>query len=257
VGLRGRPSPTVSWPWRAAVVVFHLVGRALGFRLRLEGAEHLPRMADGRVAGGWIAAALPHRTWIDPFVLVELLPAEPRLVWLGDGRAIYRSWWRRLVMGRLLSVVPIWPGGGRPAVEAHLQAVEAVIEAGSVFVVFPEVGPPVPVEQARQLAAGLGYFALRTGAPIVPLIIGGGDELFLRRRLILRVLPAFDARELLGLAAGEPLPEPWTRAEREAAHRIVRELEARTTDAVAEAHRAVEPAAGRPKRWRWLTSLFE
>jgi 1-acyl-sn-glycerol-3-phosphate acyltransferase len=252
----GVPSAEASVPYRILVRAFWLVRRTLGFRVELQGAEHLLRDADGRPAGGWIAAALPHRTWIDPFVLLELLPVEPRLVWFGDGRAMYRSWWRRVAMGRLIPVVPIWPGGGRPAFEAHLAAVRSVVDAGAVFAVFPEVGPAVPLDEARPLAAGLGYFALRTGAPVVPLVIGGGHELYLRRRIVLRVLPPTDARRLLALAPSDPLPEPWSRAERDAARHIARELHVLTADAVAEVFHATEPPPRAPKHWRWLTGLF-
>ena len=189
-------------------------------------------------------------------MLFVLLPVEPRIVWLGDGPAMYRSWWRRLVMGRLVPVVPIWPGGGRRAFDAHLAAASAVVDAGAVFAIFPEVGPAVPADRIRPLAAGLGYLALRTGAPIVPLVIGGGHELYLRRRLVLRVLPPLDARAVLGLAADAPLPGRWSRPEREAARRIITAVEAATAEAVREAHHAVEPGPRFRKRWRWLTGLF-
>ena len=58
---------------------------------RSSGRQHLPRTADGAPAGGWIAAGLPHRTWVDPFVVTLDLPVEPRLTFFGDGRAIFRS----------------------------------------------------------------------------------------------------------------------------------------------------------------------
>jgi 1-acyl-sn-glycerol-3-phosphate acyltransferase len=225
-------------------------------RLILQGAEHLPMEADGSPAGGWIAAGFPHRTWIDPFVLAVLLPIEPRLVFLGDGRAIFRSRFRRLVFGRLGGVVPIWPGGGRDAVEAHIAAARSVVDAGAVFVLMPEAGRPVPVDQARPFGTGLGYFALRTGAPMVPLVLGGAHELFWGRRIVLRVLPPVTARSLLGRSPDAALPEPWAPEERAAAHRIVEELHRRTVADVAECHRLAEPRAGARKPLRWLTGLF-
>ncbi len=222
----------------------------------LERSDRLPRTADGRPAGGWIAAAFPHRTWIDPFVLVELLPAEPRLVFLGDGRAIFRSGFRRFVFGWIGGVVPIWPGGGRDAVEAYIAAARSAVDAGAVFTLMPETGSAVPLAQARPFGTGLGYFALRSGAPIVPLILGGTHELFRGRRIVLRVLSPVTARELLGLDPSGTLPEPWSRDERIAAHRVVAELHARAVADVAEVHLAAEPPPGAPRRMRWLTGLF-
>lgn len=228
----------------------------LGFRLELRGGEHLPRDASGRPTGGWIAAGLPHRTWVDPFVLVDLLPVEPRLVFMGDGRAIFRSRLRRLVFRAVGGVVPIWPGSGPAAFGSHLEAVASVVEAGAVLVIFPEVGQAVPVARARPLGKGIAYFALRTGAPIVPMVLGGSHELFRGRRIVLDVLPPLSARELGGLPPGAQLPEPGSPAERALADRVVDALHARTADAVVQAHEAAEPPAGSPRPWRWLTALF-
>jgi 1-acyl-sn-glycerol-3-phosphate acyltransferase len=212
--------------------------------------------ATGRPAGGWIAAGFPHRTWIDPFVVADLLPIEPRLAFLGDGRAIFRSRLRRAVFARIGGVVPIWPGGGREAVDAHIAAARSVIDAGAVFALMPEVGPPSPVGEARSFGTGLGYFALRTGAPIVPLVLGGTEELFWGRRIVLRALAPVTARELLDLPAPQPLPEPWSREERAAAHRIVARLHELTAPDVAEAQRRAAPRPGARKPLRWLTGMF-
>jgi 1-acyl-sn-glycerol-3-phosphate acyltransferase len=211
---------------------------------------------DGSPAGGWIAAGFPHRTWIDPFVVALLLPVEPRLVFLGDGRAIFRSRLRRFVFRLIGGVVPIWPGGSREEVEAHIAAARSVVDAGAVFCLMPEVGPPVAVDRARPFGAGLGYFALRTNAPIVPLVVGGGHELFWGRRIVLRALAPVTARDLLGVPPDSALPEPWAPDERTAAHRIVEELHRRTEADVAECHRLAEPRPGARRPMRWLTGLF-
>lgn len=256
LGLLGPPSAKATRLYRALLTVGRMIGRVLGFRLRLEGAEHLPRTGDGRPAGGWIAVGVPHRTWVDPFALALLLPREPRLVWLGDGRAIFRSPLRRMVFRRIGGVIPIWPGGGRDAVEAHFAGAQAALEAGAVFALFPEVGPAVRVDRAGQFGAGIGYVALRTGAPVVPLILGGTHELYLGRRILLRVLPPMTARELAGLSPGDAVPPPGSREEREAAHRVVSALHAHAAEAVSATHVATEPPPGARKRWLGLTHLF-
>jgi 1-acyl-sn-glycerol-3-phosphate acyltransferase len=257
VGLVGAASATATLPYRLLLLAFRVIGRGvLLFRPRLVGAEHLPRTAQGRPAGGWIAAGLPHRTWVDPFLLADLLPAEPRLVFFGDGRAIYRSRLRRLAVRLVGGVIPIWPGGGRAAVEAHLEAAGAALRAGAVLVIFPEVGPPVAPGQARPLGAGVAYFALRSGAPIVPLVIGGSDELYLGRRLRLEALPPVTALELAGLDPLAAPPAPWSAAERAAVDRICTELHAQCAPRVADAHQRTRPRPGEPRLGRRLTTLW-
>jgi 1-acyl-sn-glycerol-3-phosphate acyltransferase len=257
VGLVGPLSPRASPLYRVLLLAVRGLGRGLfGFTTEVVGAELLPRDAAGAPAGGWIAAGLPHRTWVDPFVLADNLPLEPRLVFFGDGPAIFRSRWRRWVFRRLGGVIPIWPGGGRQAVDAHLAAAGEAFEAGTVLCLFPETGPATPPGTARPLGLGLAYFALRTGAPIVPIVLGGTHELYRRRRFRMEVLPATTARELGGLPPDSVLPAPWSPAERAAAHRIVATLHARTAAPIAAAHLATEPARGTRKRWRWLTTAW-
>jgi 1-acyl-sn-glycerol-3-phosphate acyltransferase len=257
VGLVGAPSPRASWFYRVLLLGVRVVGRGLfGFRTEVLGADQLPRDASGRPAGGWIAAGLPHRTWVDPFVVADNLPVEPRLVFFGDGPAIFRSRLRRLVFRRIGGVIPIWPGGGPAAVDAHLAAASAALEAGAVLCLFPETGPATAPGTARPLGLGLAYFALRTDRPIVPIALGGTHELYRGRRFRLEILPLVSARDRAGLTPDAPLPEPWSRAEREAAHRIVAELHARTAGPISEAHEATELPAGSTKRWSWLTTAW-
>jgi 1-acyl-sn-glycerol-3-phosphate acyltransferase len=257
VGLVGTPSPRAGRIYRVLLATVALIGRwVFGFRTEITGSDHLPRDADGRPVGGWIAAGLPHRTWVDPFVVVGGLPVEPRLVFFGDGRAIYRSVWRRWVFRRIGGVIPIWPGGGRTAVDAHLVGAAAALDAGAVLCLFPESGPATPPGTARPLGLGVAYFALRTGAPIVPIVLGGTHELYRGRRFHMAILPPVLGRELAGLPTGDGVPEPWSPEERSAAHRIVAALHGLTAAPVAAAHSATEAPLGARKRWRWLTTAW-
>jgi 1-acyl-sn-glycerol-3-phosphate acyltransferase len=239
------------------LVGVRVLGRGvLGFRTEVVGVDLLPGDARGEPAGGWIAAGLPHRTWVDPFVVADNLPVEPRLIFFGDGRAMFRSRWRRFVFRTIGGVIPIWPGGGRASVDGHLAAADAALAAGAVLCLFPETGPATPPGTARPLGLGVAYFALRTGAPIVPIVLGGTHELYRGRRFRLEVLPPVTARELAGMVDNTALPEPWTRAEREAAHRIAANLHALTADSIATAHLATVLPPGARKRWRWLTTAW-
>ena len=257
VGMVGPVSSHASLLYRLLLLAVRGLGRGIfGFRTEVIGSEHLPRDAAGSPVGGWIAAGLPHRTWVDPFIVADNLPIEPRLVFFGDGRAMFRSRLRRWVFLRIGGVIPIWPGGGRAAVDTHLSAANQALAAGAVLCLFPESGPATPPGTARPLGLGVAYFALRTGAPVVPIVLGGTHELYRGRRFRLEIMPAVTARELADIPFDAVLPEPWTSAERDAAHRIVAALHAGTADAIAEAHHLTELPQGSTKRWRWLTTAW-
>jgi 1-acyl-sn-glycerol-3-phosphate acyltransferase len=256
-GLVGQVTGRASPLYLAVLAACRLVGRgAFGFRPTLLGRGLLPSDASGSPAGSWIAAGLPHRTWVDPFLVVDLLPRAPRMVFFGDGPTMVRSWWRRLAVRAIGGFIPIWPGGGRRQVEAHLEGARAALAAGAVLLVFPEVGDPAPPGSARSLGLGIAYLALRTGAPIVPLAIGGAEELYRGRQLVVRVLPPATWQELAGVDAGTLPPAPWSSDERRIAHRVVAALRERTAPDVAAVHRLARPPAGTVKRWTWLTTAW-
>lgn len=229
-----------------------------GLRLELQGAEHLPTDDLGRPAGGWMAVPVPHRRWVDPFILLLLLPIQPRVVFFADGRVLFRTRFRRFLFRVIGGVVPVWPRGGPKAFWAHIDAAHRVLDVGAVFVIFPEAGPPSPPDQARPIQAGFGYLAMRTDVRLVPMVIGGTGELYRGRRLVLRVLPATTAQELAGMPALAPLPEPNAAEERATAHRIAETFAARMAPPVAELHAEIERAsAGDRKRWSWLTHWLD
>ncbi len=226
-----------------ARAVFRAVGRLL-FDIRISGLEHLPADRDGQPVGPWICCGLPHRTWIEPLAVVAFMPPQPRLVMLADGSVMFRSAWRRLLIRRVGGVVPIWPGSGAAGFIEHTAAAQTVIGGGAVFALFPETGRPSPAPAFRRLSPGVAYFAIRTGAPIVAAIFGGTHDLYLRRRVEMRVLPP--------LQPPRPPPPAGSIAERTAAEALMTELRQLTEPAAAAAHAAAERAPGRRRLWRWL-----
>jgi 1-acyl-sn-glycerol-3-phosphate acyltransferase len=246
-GLQGRVSGRAGTAYRVARVAWRVVAACLRVRVRVEGDEHLPR------SGGFIVAGLPHRTWVDPFLLWGWLPTEPRLAFFGDARAMGRSPLRRAVLRMVGGVIPIPTSHRAGAVERHIAAAVEVLDAGAAFCLFPETGPASELGRVRRLGSGVGYFALRSGAVVVPVAIGGNDELFLGRTIVVRVLPPVSALELAGLTAP---PEPGTQDERDAVRRVLLGLEAAVAVPVAAVHDAAQPPPGTRKRMTWLTTLF-
>lgn len=255
-GLLGGASARPGTTYRLLRIVWRGAAAALGAKLELEGAELLPRAADGRPTGGWIAAVVPHRTWIDPFVPWILLPERPRFAFFGDAGTMSRSALRRFVVHRLGGVIPIPTSPDIRSVATHFEAARTTLEAGCVFMLMPEVGPASVPGELRKLGRGMAYVALRTGAPIVPLVLGGNDEVYVGRRVLLRVLPPMDPRALAGLEPDAAPPKPNSSAEVRAAHALTEAFAATVAPAVAEVHARSVPPEGARKRGRFLTTLF-
>ena len=143
--------------WRAAAFL-------LPVPVEVSGLENLPRDRSGRLKGGWIAAGLPHRTWIDPFLLWGWLPAEPRLAFFGDRAPcpLAAPALGRPARGRNH---PDPSHGGPRSFATHLAAAGEVLNAGAVFCLFPESGMPAPVGTARPISPGMGTSPCALGRP--------------------------------------------------------------------------------------------
>jgi 1-acyl-sn-glycerol-3-phosphate acyltransferase len=258
-GLIGDASPRAGLAYRLLRRAWHVPAIALGFRVQVTGLDRLPRDAAGRRVGGYIVAGLPHRSWVDPFLPWGWLPAEPRLVFFGDARTMARSPLRRWFVRRVGGILPIPSHGGPHSFAIHLEAASAVLRAGAVFCLFPESGFPAPPGTTRPVSPGIGYIALRSGAAIVPVVIGGNDLLYLGRRLAMRIQAPVTWRELAA-TDGDPVPAdappPGTAEETRLAHRVADGLRARTAEAVRQAHEDMAPAPGARLRGTRLTHLF-
>jgi 1-acyl-sn-glycerol-3-phosphate acyltransferase len=217
------------------------------FRIETSGQELLPK-------GGYLLVAAAHRGWMDPFVVMHALPAEPRCWFLGSGPSTFTSRWRERLVHRLGGLLPVWRGG--LGVEGHVRSARAVIDAGAVFVQMPEGTVNGPAGRVGPFRPGAALIALRTGAPIVPLAIAGTEELYLGRRMASRVLPPTTTRELLGEGWDGRLPAPGSREELELAKRASGALAAGLGPVVEELHLSTVDAPGHPRRLRrrltWL-----
>ncbi len=217
------------------------------FRVRVEGREHLP-------TGGYLLVAAAHRGWMDPFVVMEALPAEPRAWFLGSGPSTFTAPWREWIARRVGGLLPVWRGG--VGVHHHVRAARAVLDGGGVFVQMPEGTVNGPPGRLGPFRPGAALIALRTGAPIVPLAIAGTEELYLGRRMAAQVLPPTSAADLLGANWDGSRPEAGTRAELALARRLSDELAARIGPVVEAIHPWTLDPPERPRRLRrrltWL-----
>ncbi len=217
------------------------------FRVDARGRENLPR-------GGYLLVGATHRGWMDPFLVIHALPAEPRAWFLGSAATAFSSRWREALLHRVGGMLPVWRGG--VGVEQHIASATAVIGNGGVFVVFPEGGVLGPPERPSTFRIGAALIAIRTGAPIVPFVMVGSKELYLGRRMATRILAPTSARELLAEAWDGRPPAPGSRDELELARELTARFERLLGPRVEALYPTVVDPPSRPRRLRGLTWLL-
>lgn len=245
----GRPPEAKASPTYRSLRLFgrFVIFGLFRFKIRTSGREHLPK-------GGYFLVAAAHRGWMDPFVVMNAIPTQPRAWFLGSGPSTFTSRWRERLIHRVGGLLPVWRGG--VGIEQHVAAARAVIANGAVFAQMPEgtvSGPPGRIGPFR---AGWAVIALRTGAPIVPLAMAGTEELYLGRRLASQILPATTVRALAGLSDAAALPPEGSREELDLAGRMSDALAAILGPAVEALHPWTVDPPEHPRRLRqrltWL-----
>ena len=197
------------------------------FRIRLEG--RLPE------SGPYLLVA-NHQGWADAFLLIALLPAEPRLYFVGDLHGISQTWWKRAVLRWLGGVVAVQRDGSseRDAIEIILR----LLAQGAVVGIFAEGRVSHAEAQLAPFRRGVGYLAIKAQVPAVPVWLRGTAELYLGRELVARA----------GAAYAAPAIEPT----KSATTALADELHARLASLATP---WIEPDGVR-KRWRWMTDIL-
>src|SRR5437879_5559377 len=188
-------------------------------------------------ARGPLLVVANHQGWADGFLLAASFPLGADVRLLGDREGTGKVWWWRAVLRAVGIVIPI----ERASATADRAAITTTLEAlgrGAIVVVFAE-GRVSRVESSLgPFARGVGYLALRSGAPILPVLLSGTAELDLPPELA----------TIRGTAGAVPKGAPTKEATRTLAlalHDDLARLE--------PSERAPDPAH---KRMRWLTNLF-
>jgi 1-acyl-sn-glycerol-3-phosphate acyltransferase len=162
---QGEPFVLPQWAIRPVRTALRLIFRLL-FRLRLSGAENIPR------EGGVIIAA-NHQTYVDPF-WVGAAVARPLRFLAWD--AVF-GW---PVAGTLMRWLGAWPlqveRGDTRAIRRSVQW----LRAGGALVIFPEGGRGLADGKLQPLKLGVARLAMETGVPVVPVTIRGGHRVWPR-----------------------------------------------------------------------------
>ena len=188
-------------------------------------------------AHGPLLVVANHQGWADGFLLASSFPLSAEVRLLGDREGTGKVWWWRAVLRAVGMVITI-ERASRTADRAALAATVAALERGEVVVVFAE-GRVSRVESSLgPFARGVGYLALRSGAPILPVWLSGTAELYLRKEL--------------ATIAGAPRPVPRGAPTKEATRTLALALH----DDLANLEPSERPPEPAHKRMRWLTNLF-
>lgn len=206
-------------PWVRQFVLRSLI-RIL-FQVEVEHRNRIPQQP--------AILAVNHLHHVDPLLLLAELPTQPYYYILGDARTLYNKWWKRFILGFAGGVIPlkrIWKEelavmeaakAGREDLIDLAAAIEhtvptgedihtlrqidriilAILARGDGMILFPE-GKLGTVEAQLHLPLKRGtiIYALRGGVPIIPIALIGTHDLYLRKKLTIRV--------------GEPLQFPST-----------------------------------------------
>ncbi|HUD18009.1 MAG TPA: lysophospholipid acyltransferase family protein [Acidimicrobiales bacterium] len=130
------------------------------FRPKVAGKQHLP-------SSGPVILAPVHRSFAD-FGFAAFCTRRKLFFMTKD------SMWERKWLGRLLLYVGAFPVHRESADREALQRAEEVLRRGECLVLFPE-GTRRQGAVIENLMEGAAFLSARTGAPIVPIGIGGSD----------------------------------------------------------------------------------
>jgi 1-acyl-sn-glycerol-3-phosphate acyltransferase len=207
----------------------NLVGKGLlRFNIEVEGLELVPRGEPLIVAGG------PHRNWIDPFLILLVLPPLPRTYFLAAADTAGNRRWKRLFIELAGGMVPVSTSGhlNRDGLELAL----GILERGNRVGIFPEGWGSKPDPEIMPLKRGVAFISQHSGRRVLPVALAGTTNLWRGKTLRVRIAPPLDA-----LARGASRHEEQT---------FVDSLREVLQGAVPP--EPPEPADGR-KPWRWLT----
>src|ERR1700683_2871684 len=148
--------------WTLKVVLTPMV--RVGFRVRVEGQEHIP-------ARGPVIFAANHRSFLDS-VFLPLAIGRRRLTFVA--KAEYFEQRRSAWFFRAIGQIPIARSGGSASESALIAATE-VLDRGGAFGIYPE-GTRTRDGLTHRGHTGVARLARSTGAPIVPVGLVGTDE---------------------------------------------------------------------------------
>jgi 1-acyl-sn-glycerol-3-phosphate acyltransferase len=187
------------------------------FRPKVAGKEHVP-------SSGPVILAPVHRSFAD-FGFTAFCTRRKLFFMTKD------SMWERKWLGRLLLYVGAFPVHRESADREALQRAEEVLKRGECLVLFPE-GTRRQGAVIENLMEGAAFLSARTGAPIVPIGIGGSDLAMPKGKILPKPLTI---QVVIGPAIPPPARTGGGRVSRSSVHAATDDLVAKLQDVYDEA----------------------
>src|SRR3954452_12190069 len=159
---RGGPMPYTIARWIVGVIFRFL------WRPRIEGLEHVP-------ADGPVIIASNHLSFIDSVVIPLAVPRRVRFLAKAEyftGRGVRGR--LTALFFRLIDAVPVERTGNRDSMRS-LESALGVLREGSAFGIYPE-GTRSRDGRLYRGRTGVGWLALTSAAPVVPVALTGTDR---------------------------------------------------------------------------------
>ena len=208
------------WYAVARIVFRAIVGS--WFRPVVRGRDHVPQ------EGPAILAPV-HRSFAD-FAFSAFLTRR-KLFFMAK-----EELWKSRAFGRLLASLGVFPVRRDGADREAMRRAQEVLDRGQLLVLFPE-GTRRSGTAVGELHEGAAFLAARTGAPIVPIGIGGSDVSMPKGRHVPRPLRI---RVVAGAPLAPPPRSPGGRVPRSSIHATTEALRQAIQDAYDQARREFE-----------------
>jgi 1-acyl-sn-glycerol-3-phosphate acyltransferase len=169
---------------RQATLGFRIARLTIGpvyrllFRLRVSGRPLIPR-------DGPYVLVSNHLNWLDPFTLLLAFPSEPRLHFLADPENLVKNRWHWWIVRQVGGYVPV--DMRRHADRVLFDQVRRALDVGAVVAIFPEAAYGPREGEVLDFKKGFAHFAIGAGVPVLPVALTGTKDLWLRKRIELRV----------------------------------------------------------------------
>jgi 1-acyl-sn-glycerol-3-phosphate acyltransferase len=207
-------------------------------RILLQTIFNVTIFQEDPLPGRNVIIAANHHNWVDPLLITFFWPTTLDLMYIGPREANANTAWKKWLYDRYPGIILTVQRRGWPGREAY-RAILAGLNDGKSLLIFPE-GDTFPMEgEVQPFAPGAIHFALKTGTPIIPVGLCGTNELYYKKRLLVRI--------------GAPLSVPQTaRLTRTQLAEINETLQERIHDLL----RGYQDPQVNRKPMRWLTNLF-
>lgn len=156
------------------------------FRVRVRGKEKVPP------TGAYVIAP-SHRSLLDtPF---STFLTKRRVFFLAKKEIFEKRWMAKVFLA--LGGIPVDRG---EADRKALRACSAALESGEPVAVFPE-GTRHHGPEIKELFDGAAWLAAKARVPIVPVGIGGSEEILSKGKIVPRI-------HRVAMVVGDPIPPP-------------------------------------------------